>query len=387
MANASTSQQRKPKQDVYVTEIGDVLRGDEATPHLIQKDAEEILKETGIREIVEKINTKKTAAKEKSKATESDDLIGTDIKDEVESSLVNNESPDTNKTSRNCSDTQCQVEERTFFKEGEVNGTKVNKKKVDFQKVKIKKIEGSISATGADVSLATAKIVGIHGQTTVSCPVDLEATGLNLKAAHADITGVKGMAKTVASASATGANISVANTEGISGEERLRYSHSAKNMPTLDAATGYCPKTQRPLDTKQSGRTTSYHKQLKQKVHEKIGQIPEIKGTKMPSKSVSAPLSREESKQQLKDQLRTVRKSLAKQYREELGDTSDSNEKSIQDRKSDDENNINDEYIKEPPKKKPFGDQKNIHTIDMIVPTSTKKTRKLQGTNVVGFED
>ena len=173
---------------------------------------------------------------------------------------------------------------------------------------------------------------------------------------------------------------------GISGEEGLRYRHSAKNMPTLNTATGYGPTTRRPLDTKQSGCTTSYHRQLKQKLHEKIGQLPEIKGTEMPSKSVSAPLSREESKQQLKDQLSTVRKSLANKYLEELGDTSDSKEKSSQDRKSDDDNDINDD-IEEAPIKKPFGDQKNIHTIDMIVPKSTKKTRKLRGTNVVGFED
>ena len=220
MEEASVLRERKTKEDVYITDSGDILRGDEATAQLIQKDAEEILKESGMREILEKINTQKTAVKGKSNVTGGDDLIGTGVKDEEESTLVNNESLDTNKTSSDCSDTQCKAEERSIFKKSEVNGIKVNKKEVDFQKVKIKKIEGSTSATGADVSTATANIVGIHGQATVPCSVNVETTGLNLKTAHADIMGVKGMEITEASASATGANISVATADikGVQGQ-------------------------------------------------------------------------------------------------------------------------------------------------------------------------
>ena len=230
MEEASVLQRKKTKEDMYITDRGDILRGEEATGQLIQKDVKEILKESGMREILEK-NTQKTAVKGKSKATGSDDLIGTGVKGEKESTLVNNESPDTNKTSSECSITQCQAEESTFCKKSEVNGTKVNKK-VDLEKVKMKKIESSTSATGTDVSIATAKVIGIHGQATVPCSVNVEATGLNLKAAHADITGVEGLAKLEASASATGTKISVATAgiKGVQGEANASLDAEATGL-------------------------------------------------------------------------------------------------------------------------------------------------------------
>ena len=97
------------------------------------------------------------------------------------------------------------------------------------------KTESYTSPTGADISIATTKIIGIHGQATVPCSVNVEATGLNLKAAHADITGVKGMAKLEASASATGTKISVATTgiKGVQGQANASLNAEATGLLIL----------------------------------------------------------------------------------------------------------------------------------------------------------
>jgi len=254
------------KEDLYITKDGEILRGEKATDYLLQKDAEELLKETGLESHMERskekscdvnpyeisLNVLKSEASAtgaklsacKHKATGFAVDVGADVHASVTGAqakvaTTGMKTVDIGVNASAGVDTKgVQVRALNDSVKGvkgrvgaavktSATGVSVKAGNTDLAVVDAKlKAQIGAKAKGVGVQAATAKVANV--QRCAYAKAEAEATGVNITAAKVAVAGEQTSAYAEAKAGATGADITAAKAKIIGVENKRGVSASAE---------------------------------------------------------------------------------------------------------------------------------------------------------------